>query len=95
MNTTANRYREMPLEALWDQYIQTAPGPGGSTEAQMRMSIQIKLARLQDEAARDLVTATAQLGETTARLVGATWGLVGATFLLVLAEIALKVLGRP
>jgi hypothetical protein len=42
-----------------------------------------------------MVKATGQLGTTTAKLVCATWGLVGATLVLVLAEVALKLLGRP
>jgi hypothetical protein len=41
------------------------------------------------------VRTTDHLRKTTARLVCATWGLVGATLMLVLAEVALKLFGRP
>ena len=84
---------EQVRQAL-EAYQRSAPSPGGSTEAQMRMALQVELAKAQDQTAVDLVTATDQLGTTTARLVWATWGLVGATVLLVLAEIALKLLGK-
>jgi hypothetical protein len=60
-----------------------------------RTAIQVRLAELQDKSGQALVTATHQLGKTTAKLVCATWGLVGATLVLVLAELVLKLLGRP
>ena len=91
---TAKRIEDMTLPELLDQQA-GAPAPGGGTGGRISAAIQVRIAEQQDNAARALVAATAQLGRTTGRLVYATWGLVGATLVLVLAEVVLKWLGRP
>jgi hypothetical protein len=88
------RIEDMDLPELLNQQA-AAAAPGGATEARVRTAIQVRLAELQDKSGQALVTATHQLGKTTAKLVCATWGLVGATLVLVLAELVLKLLGRP
>jgi hypothetical protein len=57
-------------------------GMTGAVEERIRNTRSVRLAELPHKSA-------------TAKLVCATWGLVGATVLFVLAEIVLKVLGRP
>jgi hypothetical protein len=94
--TAAKQIEHMDLRELLEfQEGVLKHAAGGAVEERLRNAIAVRIAESQDREADALLTATRQLGTTTAKLVCATWDLVGATLVLVLAEVALKLLGRP